>query len=415
MVQLVKEYTSVEDALGQIGRSIRIRQKPEAIPPLLAYGRILATPIKAEKNIPSFPTSHMDGFAVAAKGLQNATRASPVFLRIVGTAGPGEQPRANLGKGTAFQVATGAGLPAGADTVLPVESVEVRGRRSISVGFAPEQGRYVYKTGEDVRKGEPILPVGHAIRAQDVGLLISLGFARIKVTGKPLISVIATGGELTTAEHPRAGKIPDSHTPVFLRLCRRLGCDVFDMGIIADRPRALSMALRKALASSDMVLTLGGTSAGGRDYIFSAVSSLQPEVAIHGIKMDRGRVTGIASVRGTPILMMPGPIQAAMNAFLLLGLPLMEKLSRRKNSEFEVPCVLSERWEARRRFSDFRKVFYVKLRKKPQLVAVPLLAETESIKVLAEADGYVVVPENVKRIRSGGPVTVRLLPGFSFS
>jgi len=187
------------------------------------------------------------------------------------------------------------------------------------------------------------------------------------------------------------------------------------MGIIADRPRALSMALRKALASSDMVLTLGGTSAGGRDYIFSAVSSLQPEVAIHGIKMDRGRVTGIASVRGTPILMMPGPIQAAMNAFLLLGLPLMEKLSRRKNSEFEVPCVLSERWEARRRFSDFRKVFYVKLRKKPQLVAVPLLAETESIKVLAEADGYVVVPENVKRIRSGGPVTVRLLPGFSFS
>ena len=415
MVQLVKDYTSVQDALGQIGRSIRIGREPETIPPLLAYGRILAMPIRAEKNIPPFPTSHMDGFAVAAKGLKNATRASPVFLRIVGTVGPGEQARASLGEGTAFQVATGAGLPAGADTVLPIESVEVRGPKSVSVGFAPEQGRYVYKTGEDVRKGEPVLPAGHAIRAQDVGLLISLGFARIRVRRKPLISVIATGGELTTAEHPKAGKIPDSHTPVFLRLCTRLGYDVFDMGIIADRPRALSTAVRKALASSDMVLTLGGTSAGGRDYIFSAVSGLQPEVAIHGIKMDRGRVTGIASVRGTPILMMPGPIQAAMNAFLLLGLPLMEKLSGRKHSELEVPCELGEQWEARRRFSDFRKVFYVKLRKKPQLVAEPLLAETESIKVLAEAEGYVVVPENVRRIRSGGPVTVRLLPGFSFS
>jgi len=415
LVQLVKDYTSVQDALGQIGRSIRIGREPETIPPLLAYGRILAMPIRAEKNIPPFPTSHMDGFAVAAKGLKNATKASPVFLRIVGTVGPGEQARASLGKGTAFQVATGAGLPAGADTVLPIESVEVRGPQSVSVGFAPEQGRYVYKTGEDVRKGEPVLPAGHAIRAQDVGLLISLGFARIRVRRKPLISVIATGGELTTAEHPKAGKIPDSHTPVFLRLCQRLGYDVLDMGIIADRPRALSTAVRKALASSDMVLTLGGTSAGGRDYIFSAVSGLQPEVAIHGIKMDRGRVTGIASVRGTPILMMPGPIQAAMNAFLLLGLPLMEKLSGRKHSEFEVPCELGEQWEARRRFSDFRKVFYVKLRKKPQLVAEPLLAETESIKVLAEAEGYVVVPENVRRIRSGGPVTVRLLPGFSFS
>jgi molybdopterin molybdotransferase len=414
MVPLVKEYTSVEDALGKIMDTIHIRQKLETIAPLEAYGRVLATSIIAEEDVPPFATSHMDGFAVASKGLQKATRPRPVVLKITGVARPGEHHNAALGQGEAFQVATGARLPAGADTVLPAESVEARGQ-SISVGFVPEPGSYVYDAGEDMRNGELILPKGHVIRAQDVGLLIALGHRKVEVRGEPVISVIATGSELTASERPKAGKIPDSHSPVFLRLCQRLGCDAFDMGIVGDEPRVLSQVLRKAVATSDLVFTLGGTSAGRRDYIVDAVSSLRPEVVVHGIRMDRGRVTGIASVKGTPILMMPGPIQAAMNAFLLLGLPLMETLSERKSSEFEVPCVLGTDWEARRRFSDFRKVVYVRLRKGEQPVAEPLMAETESIKLLADADGYIVVPENVKRMASGSLVMVKFLPGFSFS
>ncbi len=408
------EYTSVEDALRRIGRHARIKPGLEWISSLDAHGRILATAIRVEKDVPPFTLSHKDGFAVPAATLQSATRAHPAVLKVIGRAGAGERPRTVMGKGTAFQVVTGAGLPAGADAVLPVESVEVR-EGKISVGYAPKPGSDVYGAGEDMRKGQVILPKGHMVRAQDVGLLVALRIPKVKVRRKPVISVISTGSELTDPKRPKAGRMPDSHSPVFVRLCQRVGCDAVYLGVVGDDLPVLSRVLRKAVASSDMVLTLGGTSAGGRDYIVEAVSSLRPEEVVHGIRMDRGRVTGVASVNGTPILMMPGPIQAAMNAYFLLGVPLVEMLSGGRSSILEVPCILGAPWHARTRFSDFLKVVYVRLRKGAPLVAEPIVAETESIKMLVDADGYIVVPEEVKEMAAGTSVMIRLVPGFSSS
>jgi molybdopterin molybdotransferase len=131
--------------------------------------------------------------------------------------------------------------------------------------------------------------------------------------------------------------------------------------------------------------------------------------------MDRGRVTGIAVVGGKPVLMMPGPIQGAMNAFVLFGVQIIDLMSRSGSRLLEVDTWMGESWEARKRFPDFAKVVYVKLRSGQETVAEPLSGETESIKVLSEADGYVLVPENVTRMEKGSAVRVRLLPGFSFA
>ncbi len=414
MSKPVGRYASVDSALAQVMAKMRVERRTESVPSRLAYGRVSAGDVFAPADVPRFPTSHWDGYAVMAEDVSQASESHPVSLRIVGAVRPGARPRLAIAHGEAAQVATGAPLPTGADAVVPVESAESRG--AVAVMTRPTQaGSHVYRAGEDVREGETILRRGQTIRAQDVGLLISLGVRKTRVRRRPRISVMATGSELTEAGRPRIGRVENSHSPVFLRIIEGLGCDGVDMGIVRDDAGLIAKRLRAALARSDFVFTLGGTSAGRHDYVAGAIERLGPDVIIHGIKMDRGRVTGVAVVKGRPVLMMPGPIQGAMNALLLLGVPIIDVLAGSRGRQVGIPCTFSAPWKAREQYADFRKVVYVKLQEGREATAMPLGGETESMRVLAEADGYVIVPENVTRIDAGGRVMVTLLPGFSFA
>ena len=413
MVRPIRDYTQVSDALSAVMAKARVERRVETVSTRQAFGRVSASDLIAPGDVPPFPTSHMDGFAVISRDLEAVTRSHPARLVIAGESRVGPRPRYKIRPGEAVQVATGAPLPTGADAVVPKESAEVRGLE-ILVRAAHGPQSYVYARGEDVRKGEVVIPKGHTFRAQDVGLVVALGFTKLKVWRKPRVSVIATGSELTAASRPLEGKVRESHSPIFLRLLEGSGCIPVDMGIVGDDPRALAMILRKALRTSDFVLTLGGTSAGKRDFVVEVASSLKPDVIIHGIKLDRGRVTGIARVKGKPVLMLPGPIQAAMNAFLVMGTPIIQALSGNTKVGFELPCRMGADWECRRKFPNFQKVVYVRLDWDNEVTAGPLSAETESLRLLADADGYVLVPEGVTRINKGSAVRVRLFPGFSY-
>lgn len=366
----------------------------------------------APADIPPFPASHWDGYAVMAGDLVGASHSGPVSLKVVGRAGPGGRPGPAISHGEAFQVMTGTPLPSGADAVVPVESAQRVGDH-VAIREPIQSGSHVYAAGEDTKEGETILRKGQAIRVQDVGMLMALGFTKARVWRMPKVAVMATGSELAELGRPKPGKVVNSHSHVFLRLCERLGCIPLDLGIARDSKPEISRKLRNALVRADLILTLGGTSAGKHDYVAEAVESLGPDLLVHGIKMDRGRVTGVSVVGGKPVLIMPGPIQGAMNALLLLGLPLIDVLAGTVGREVDVPCSFSDAWEARKRYADFRKVVYVK-RDKGRATAKPLRAETESMRILSDADGYVIVPENVTRIDAGDHVVVRLLPGFSF-
>ena len=413
MPSSVNEYTAVGDALKLAKRHLRSLRKSESIRTLRSYGRILSQDIVAPTDVPPSPTSHMDGFAVRSGDLLGATAATPALLRMVGSSGPGERSKRAAAPHEAVQVATGALLPEGADTVVPVESARVMGRM-IRISHAQGPGEHVFEAGRDIRSGQVLLQKGHVIRAQDIGILISIGCLRVGVWKRPRVAVIATGSELTSARKPRKGKVLESHSPIFIGLAKALGCDIQDFGVVGDDTRKLSEVLRAALSSSDLVLTSGGTSAGKRDLVVRAISGLRPELLIHGLKLDRGRVAGLAVLKGKPVLMLPGPIQAAANAFLVVGVPIIEELSGSVGTGLVVPCVIGGVWEARRRFSDFQKVVYVRLNPGAQPVAEPISGETESMKLLADADGFFVVPENTTRLEAGDRVEVRLIPGFSF-
>jgi molybdopterin molybdotransferase len=412
LIQHFEEYPAVDDVLNQVLVRIRVDRRIESLPTARAYGRISAQELTAPTDVPEFAASHMDGFAVIAHDLLGAMESSPVTLMIKGHGKLGEGSTPRIRHGEAIRVATGGRIPIGADTVLPVESAEET-KKSLLVSSPAKPGSFVYKAGEDVRRGETILSRAQTIRAQDVGLLVGLGFTRIKVWRQPRVSVIATGSELTDSDKPRPGEVRNSHSPVFLGLSEAQGCTSLDKGVVGDDSRAIAQKINNSLADSDFVMTLGGTSVGRHDVVGDAVAKLHPTVVFHGIGMDRGRVTGIAVVKGKAVLMMPGPIQGAMNAFVLFGIPIINLLSGRKEPTFEIPARMGEDWEARTRFASFQKIIYVKLRVEEEVVALPLLAETESLKILTEADGYVSIPKNIKRIPKGSRVTVRLVPGFS--
>ena len=413
MVSRIEDYEGVEKVLGDVQAKIRVKRVTESVSSKQSFGRISSEDIPSPSDVPDMATSHMDGFAVMADDLREASQEARVRLRNVGEVGPVSRISLKIGHGETARVATGAPLPVGADTVVPIEQTKVN-RGWVSFSFVPEKGRWVFGRGHDLKRGEIILRKGQRIRAQDVGRLLSLGIDRIRVYRKPKIAILASGSELTDST-PKKGQIRNSHGPIFHDLVKVLGGQPVDEGIARDVPSQVSGKLRRALGRSDFVLTLGGTSVGKRDVVGEAVSRLHPDVNYHGIRMDRGRVAGFAVVKGKSVLMMPGPIQGAMNAFLLFGVPTIDLLTGATGSLLTVTAHLKSEWKARDRFSGFTKVVYVRLEGGRLDAAVPIVGETESMSVLTKADGFVVVPEKVTRIQAGERVEVKLLPGFSFA
>jgi molybdopterin molybdotransferase len=410
----LEEYKGVDDALGTLTPKLRLRPKVEVVQTANSNGRVSARDLFAPADVPPFAVSHMDGFAVMSEDFRGASTESPTSVRIVGEARLGSAAKRGIRRGEAISLATGSRVPSGADAIVPAERASQSGSR-VTLDFAPNPGEFVYEMGSDLRKGEIVLAKGQVVRPQQIGLLLGLGFTRVKVNARPKVSVIATGSELTEASNPRPGKVRESHSPYFMALLGALGCAAIDMGISKDDKEEVARTIRRALARSDFVLTLGGTSVGRADVIGDAVSSLAPDLFMHGMKLDRGRVAGIAVIGGKPLLMMPGPIQGAMNAFAVLGIRIIGLLAGVRGIGLEVSCRMGRDWEARKRFPHFTKVLYVRLVQEPNMVAEPLAGETESIKVLSDADGYVVIPEDTVRIEKGEEVKVRILPGFTLA
>jgi molybdenum cofactor synthesis domain-containing protein len=408
----VNEYAEVGEALRLVLVHVRKTKRAELVPSVQSYGRVLAEDVKAPGDVPAASASHMDGFAVISADLEGASPSRAATLTVVGSTGPGDRSKHVLKSGETVQVATGAMLPPGADAVVPVELARTDGRW-VQVDATIRKGEHVHGAGQDIRRGELVLREGRRIRAQDIGILLSIGRRKVRVWRRVGVAVIATGNELVPWDRPRKGKSMESHSHIFLRLAEAQGCRTVDLGIVRDDPKKLRATLGKAIARADFVLTLGGTSAGKRDFVVGAVSGLRPDALVHGLKLDRGRVTGLAAVKGKPILMLPGPIQAAANAFLVIGVPIIKTLSGSQEIGLSLPCVLGGPWEARKRFSDFQKVVYVRLRPGREAVAEPISGETESMKLLTDADGYFVVPQGVTKLEAGARVDVRLVPGFS--
>ncbi|MDG6914270.1 MAG: molybdopterin molybdotransferase MoeA [Nitrososphaerota archaeon] len=413
MVAPISEYVRVGRALDDVLAQVAWKRRTETVEVREAFGRVCAEDVRSPIDMPQFTVSRMDGFAVRSADTTLATETNQIRLKVIAKVGLGKKTKAIVGPGEAARVTTGSFVPEGTDAVVPVEEASSRGT-SVEVRRAATSGAHHFLAGADVKKGSVVVRRGTRMRAQDVGLAISLGIKRVEVYGRPRVAIIATGSELTDSDS--GGKTRNSHGPFFALLAGALGCEAVNLGIARDREEEILRKLRKGIAAADLVLTTGGTSVGPFDLVGGAVKSLGPSALHHGIRMDRGRVTGVAVIGGRPVVMMPGPIQGALNAFVLFALPIIQGISMAGDETTRVKAKLTERWEARRRFQDFTKVVYLRLTDSGKEVqAEPLSAETESMSLLVRSTAVTVVPEEVRSMEAGQEVEALLLPGFSSS
>jgi molybdopterin molybdotransferase len=388
------------------------------------YKRVLAKDIVADKDIPPFDSSHMDGYAVKSEDINYASEQSPVVLRVKQEkiqpmkAVP---PDYILQSQEAFYINTGGYLPRGANTVVPLEDTLASNRKGeVRIIKALPAGSFVYPRGRDVRKDHEVLRRGRILRPQDIGLLDSLYITKINVFRRPRVAIISTGSELTNnKKNVKSGKVLENHSRVISKLVEEVGGISFSMGIVPDDLIKIRNEIEKAISlSMDLILTLGGSSMGEYDLVEAAIKSMGvPQIFFHGVKLDRGRVTGVAISEGRPIIIMPGPIQGAINAFIIFACPIIKLLSGQSVGKLiTVDARLSQEWVARKRFPNFLKVVYVHLRSKAsgEYVAECIPGDTETLTTFTGSDGYIIVDEKTTCIKPGARVKVNLLPGLSY-
>jgi len=288
-----------------------------------AVGRILAANIVAARSVPPHDNAAVDGYAVAFADLDPNTATR---LPIVGRSAAGHPMAEPLRGGTAARVFTGAPMPLGADMVFMQEDVRVEGDTAI-LPPGLKRGSNRRKVGEDIAAGTTVLKAGHRLRAQDVGLIASLGMLEFDAYARLRVAVFSTGDELREpgAAAP-SGTVYDANRFVLLAALDRLGFAVSDLGILADRPDAVREALADAAATHDAVITSGGMSMGAEDHVRAAVEMLG---ALHfwRLAIRPGRPVAFGTLAGKAFLGLPGNPVAMMVTFLRFARPVLLRLA----------------------------------------------------------------------------------------
>ncbi len=299
----------------------------ESLPIFQALGRVLAQDIVSPISVPPHDNSAMDGFAFAGADLSTD---QPTRLRVVGTAFAGEPWPGLPAAGDCVKIMTGAIMPPGLDTVVPVEFVEVNGDTVTVPPGVVRTGDNRRLLGEDLMEDHPALRQGTTLGPAALGLVASLGLPEVSVFRRLKVAYFSTGDEiLSLGEPPRVGAVYDSNRYTVFGLLSRLGVEVLDMGVIKDEPAALESAFRQAAAAADAIITSGGVSMGEADHTKAMMRQLG-DVAFWRIAMRPGRPMAVGRIasgeRSSVLFGLPGNPVAVMVTFLAFVRPALLRM-----------------------------------------------------------------------------------------
>lgn len=394
----------IEDALGGL--------KPlgvEEIPLQEASGRILAEAVYSKADSPPFDRSEVDGYAVDSRSVAEAEEDSPVKLKVVGKVGVGERSEVEVGLGEAAEVATGAPIPRGADSVVMVEYTKREGEH-ILVYRSTAPGENIGETGADLTIGDIILHRGTLLTPREIAVLISSGYDRIRVYRKPVVSIFSTGDELqppgTTLLY---GKVYDVNGLTLKALAEESGASARYLGILKDRFDEIKEALASALQDSDIIITSGSTSAGLGDIIYRVIDELgEPGLLVHGLKVKPGKPTVAGVLNGRVFIGLPGFPLSSMIAFYVFARPIIQRLAGfSRGVEVTYRATLPYRIAAGRGKREYVPVHLVSTQR--GFVAYPVLGSPGAASALSFADGFVEVGEEREFLDEGEVVDVHLL------
>jgi molybdopterin molybdotransferase len=306
--------------------------RAERVPLIEALHRVLATPVRADRDLPPFHRSTRDGYAV-----QTAALITGAWLPVAGILRAGEPaPAQSLSPGSALEIMTGAPVPAGADAVVMLEHVEIADSRiRLSEGRKLPPGSHIVPCGSEARRGDPLVAAGTRLAASHIAALAAVGAAQVEVFAKPRVGILATGDELVEiAATPEAHQIRNSNSASLTAQVALAGGEPFRLGIARDNLDDLRAILDTAQQSCDLLLLSGGVSAGKYDLVEQALAERGATFHFTGVRIQPGKPTvfgelppGTAGGAPLPFFGLPGNPVSTMVTFLLFAAPVLRALA----------------------------------------------------------------------------------------
>lgn len=286
----------------------------------VCFDRTLAKDVIALVELPTYPTSAMDGYAVAGSGPWS----------IVGEVKAGAPMKGALKDKSAVKIATGAVIPENTFGIIRWEVATVEGDK---LNGEVKQGQDIRPAGLESKKGEVLATAGTILNPGLIGLLAAAGHDHLDVIRKPRATIILLGDEIVLDGLPHDGLVRDALGPQLPGWLHRFGVDVVAMEYVSDELKLVVEALDKALQNSDIIFTTGGTADGPRDHVHAAIASLKGELLVDRVKVRPGHPMLLAHINKTPLVGLPGNPQSAIVALLTLGQPVIDALMGRKEVE----------------------------------------------------------------------------------
>jgi len=402
---MIKVATALRTVLGGIkildSEVIKLRD---------ALGRVLAEDIHSDSAIPGFDNSAMDGYALKATDLKGASKNTPKVLEIIGDLKAGDIPRKKLENNQAMRIMTGALIPKGADSVVMVEDTQRQEKNKVKIFKETGIGENIRKKGEDVKKDELVIPCGTLIKSAHIGLLASFGIARVKVTRKPRVAILATGDEVVDVKDKlKPGKIRNSNTYALYAQIIKSGGIPKNLGIAKDRPLELEKKIKLGL-DCDLILTSGGVSVGDYDLVKIILAKIGTNIKFWKIAMRPGKPLVFGRLKEKPVFGLPGNPVSSMVSFEIFVRPTILKMLGQKynDQKKEVEAVAEEEIRKKSGFSYF-------LRANTRWEQGKYFTKTTGpqgsgiLKSMVLANSLIILPEDKEFVKKGEKMTVRFL------
>ena len=381
---MFKRFSGAAAALDMLIDCCRPLRGTEILQTVMAEGRVLSQDVASAVSLPAFDRAAMDGFAVHSAETLGARPHAPVFLERF------------------LPIGTGMPVPADYDAVVMLEDSDRHGS-VLEVTAQIHPYRNVSRVGEDISAGDTVLSEGHTLRPPDLALLSALGIAEVQVYEKPKVVIIPTGGKLLEIGSRAlfAGEAYEINGLMARLYAEKWGASATKTGIVPDDESLVREALR-ANEDADLIIIIGGTSIGEKDYAPKVLSEMG-ELFVHGVRLQPGKPTAIGAVAGKPVVCLPGyPVAMLMDLYFFVR-PALQKIGHRNDPQPAVKAKLARKIPSRPGYLSLVRVALKDGEAEPIMISGAGILSS-----VARADGFVIVSEEKEGLEAGETVDVLL-------